>query len=157
VTRQQHVREANVRVIDQAERLGIESRLPLLCECEDPECREYILLRPEDYRSERAHSLVLESARANALARTLRAAYNGGGAMRVRCAWCGRLEVKGERLELEALRPSQEMIVRRLRDQASHGICPPCLDVQMESARMQRALRPQARDRAPPRRSSRLT
>jgi hypothetical protein len=86
-----------------------------------------------------ARSLVLESGRANALAQTLREAY-GGGTMLVRCAWCGRLEVDGEWLNLEALRPSQEMIVRRLRDDASHGICPVCFDDQMESASRQRAL-----------------
>jgi hypothetical protein len=51
--------------------------------------------------------------------------------MVVRCAWCHSIQVGEEWLDLGTISRSQEGIVRRLRDQASHGICPTCFDGQM--------------------------
>ena len=79
-----------------------------------------------------AQSRVLldQATRRRTLAGALREAYYSE-AMLVRCAWCGSIKAEDEWLHLQALSESQRWIVRRLRERASHGICPSCLDEQM--------------------------
>ena len=43
-------REANERIREFAETSDIETPLPFICECADPECREIVLLTLEQYR-----------------------------------------------------------------------------------------------------------
>jgi hypothetical protein len=47
-------RAANERIAQRAARLRFAARVPLLCECADPSCRELIRLDLEEYRRIRA-------------------------------------------------------------------------------------------------------
>jgi hypothetical protein len=47
--RHEHVRESNDRVAQAAVRLRFFSRVPFLCECNDPSCNELVLLRLDEY------------------------------------------------------------------------------------------------------------
>ncbi|HEY3551658.1 MAG TPA: hypothetical protein VGK69_11475 [Gaiellaceae bacterium] len=51
---------------------------------------------------ERARSFTVDAARVSSLARILREARTGG-TMLVHCAWCGRLQVGGDWLRLDAI------------------------------------------------------
>ncbi len=44
-------RQANDRIADKAERLRFVSRVPMICECSDPDCRAVVMVRLEDYRA----------------------------------------------------------------------------------------------------------
>ncbi len=43
-TRADEARRSNERIVEQATRLHFVSRIPLLCECDDDHCREFVLL-----------------------------------------------------------------------------------------------------------------
>ena len=47
------VRRANDRIAEKAERLRFVSRVPMLCECGDLDCRKVVMIRLEDYRAMR--------------------------------------------------------------------------------------------------------
>src|SRR5262249_36551095 len=91
----------------------------------------------------RAEELVVVARQREAVAQALRDA-NAGLRMLVRCAWCDSIQVNDLWLELNAITLSQQWIVRAVRDRASHGICPPCLEAEMRSADEQRAAAPHA-------------
>jgi hypothetical protein len=74
---------------------------------------------------ERARSLTVDAARVSSLARIPREARAGKTMLR-HCAWCGRLEVGGEWLRLEAIGSGQTRIAEQLVRQSTHGICPDC-------------------------------
>jgi hypothetical protein len=42
-------RAANERIAEKAERLHFVSRVPMLCECSTPSCREVVMIGLEDY------------------------------------------------------------------------------------------------------------
>lgn len=44
-------RQANDRIAEKAERLRFVSRVPMLCECSDPDCRTVVMVRLEDYHA----------------------------------------------------------------------------------------------------------
>jgi hypothetical protein len=44
-------RQANDRIAEKAERLRFVSRVPMLCECSDPDCRKVVMVRLEDYHA----------------------------------------------------------------------------------------------------------
>jgi hypothetical protein len=48
------VRKANDRIAEKAERLRFVSRVPLLCECGDPDCRTIVMVGLEDFRAMRS-------------------------------------------------------------------------------------------------------
>jgi hypothetical protein len=43
-------RRANDRIAEKAERMRFVSRVPMLCECSDADCRTVVMVRLEDYR-----------------------------------------------------------------------------------------------------------
>lgn len=47
-------RQANDRIAEKAERLRFVSRVPMLCECSDTDCRTVVMVRLEDYHAIRA-------------------------------------------------------------------------------------------------------
>jgi hypothetical protein len=55
----QAAREANRQIAEKALRLHFHARVPFVCECSDPDCREFVLLLPQEYadarRDSRAH------------------------------------------------------------------------------------------------------
>jgi hypothetical protein len=51
-------REANVRIAEKAQRLRFVARVPFVCECSDPDCREFVLLLPHEYQDARGHGYV---------------------------------------------------------------------------------------------------
>ncbi len=46
-------RASNQRIAEQALLLHFVSRVPFICECSDPGCREFVLLPPGDYETAR--------------------------------------------------------------------------------------------------------
>ena len=74
---------------------------------------------------EQARSLTVEAARVSRLSQVLREARTGK-TMLLHCAWCGRLEVGGEWLRLEAIGSGQTRITEDLVRRSTHGICPDC-------------------------------
>lgn len=42
-------RDANDRIASKARRLHFTARIPFLCECEDPHCRDLVLLAPDGF------------------------------------------------------------------------------------------------------------
>jgi hypothetical protein len=76
---------------------------------------------------ERAHTLTVDAARVSRLARVLREAH-AGGRLLLRCAWCGRLQVGDEWLQLEGIGTGQTRIAEQLVRQSTHGICPDCFE-----------------------------
>jgi hypothetical protein len=44
-------RQANDRIAEKAERLRFVSRVPMLCECTDRDCRKVVMVRLEDYHA----------------------------------------------------------------------------------------------------------
>jgi len=56
-------REFNKDIEARRAELGIEERIPYLCECEDPGCREFVRLSPAEYRAARVdqrHFLLMQ-------------------------------------------------------------------------------------------------
>ena len=56
-------REANEQIEERRAELGIDERVPYLCECEEPRCRELVRLSAEEYRAARVderHFLLIE-------------------------------------------------------------------------------------------------
>jgi hypothetical protein len=49
-------REANEKLGDKRQELGLAGRTPFLCECGDPTCTELIRLALEDYEHVRSHA-----------------------------------------------------------------------------------------------------
>lgn len=76
---------------------------------------------------ERAQVLTVDAARVSKLAQLLREA-RAGGTMLLRCAWCGRLEVGEEWLQLEGIGTGQTRITEELVRRSTHGICPECFE-----------------------------
>jgi len=50
VTRPHEARKSNERIAEQADRFHFVSRVPMLCECSDPACRQIFLIKLERYR-----------------------------------------------------------------------------------------------------------
>jgi hypothetical protein len=50
VRRTASVRASNDHIAMRAEALHFTSRVPLLCECDDPRCRELVLVSLDDFR-----------------------------------------------------------------------------------------------------------
>jgi hypothetical protein len=44
-------RQSNDRIAEKAERLRFVSRVPMLCECSDRDCRTVVMVRLEDYHA----------------------------------------------------------------------------------------------------------
>jgi hypothetical protein len=55
-------RQANDRIAEKAERLRFVSRVPMLCECSDHDCRTVVMVRLEDYYAIRRDSDALLTA-----------------------------------------------------------------------------------------------
>jgi hypothetical protein len=51
--RPERVRAWNERFVAQARRRHFSSRVPVCCECDDPYCRGFLLLTPDDYHHAR--------------------------------------------------------------------------------------------------------
>ena len=80
---------------------------------------------------ERSLLLQRDSRRVSELAQLLRDA-RADSVMLVHCAWCDAFHLGHEWLRLEAVGEGQVRITHALRDKASHGICPGCLEEQLE-------------------------
>jgi hypothetical protein len=74
---------------------------------------------------ERAEAAQKDSRRVRRLARLLREA-NGGKTLLLHCAWCGRLQVDDEWLDLAADGEGSPKVAASLIRKSSHGICPEC-------------------------------
>jgi hypothetical protein len=55
-TRRREARRANDRIADKAERLRFVSRVPMLCECGDPDCHTVVMVSLEEYHAIRRDS-----------------------------------------------------------------------------------------------------
>jgi hypothetical protein len=86
---------------------------------------------------ERARELGVEAARIGCLSQLLREARTGG-ALLLHCAWCGKLEVGGEWLHLDAIGHGQTRIAEQLVTQSTHGICPECFERVKDEAEAER-------------------
>jgi len=56
-------REANESIEERRVELGVDERVPYLCECEEPSCRELVRLSADEYRAARVddrHFLLVE-------------------------------------------------------------------------------------------------
>ena len=56
-------REANEKIEHRRAELGVDERVPYLCECEEPRCRELVRLSADEYRAARVderHFLLIE-------------------------------------------------------------------------------------------------
>jgi hypothetical protein len=73
------------------------------------------------------------------LRRTQEAVEKGTGDTPTLCAWCGRVEVGGQWIDARSL--LTDVLLERLRDKASHGICPDCFDRVSAEAERQRTRR----------------
>jgi hypothetical protein len=87
---------------------------------------------------ERARSVTLDAARVSRLAQILREA-GSGSTMLVHCAWCRRLQIGDEWLELTAVGSGQTRIAERLVRRSTHGICPDCFERVCREAEASRA------------------
>lgn len=76
---------------------------------------------------ERARTLSIDAARITRLARVLREA-RAGGKLLLHCAWCRKLQVGDEWLQLDAIGSGQTRIAEQLVRQSTHGICPECFE-----------------------------
>ena len=102
-------------------------------------CPEYEELARRHVAAHRqAHSLVRETAGIRALASILREAQKGEAVL-VRCAWCDRVQVGEEWLQLEAVGTGRQRLSQSIRDKASHGICPSCFEAEMRRAERERS------------------
>jgi hypothetical protein len=88
----------------------------------------------------RAASLGIDAKRARDFAQLLREAHAGKRLLR-HCAWCDRLEVAGEWLQLDAIGHGQVQIATALLKRSSHGICPDCFPRVLEQSNAERAER----------------
>jgi predicted RNA-binding Zn-ribbon protein involved in translation (DUF1610 family) len=88
------------------------------------------LVRRAVEASTRSASLHRDSWLIRSLAQILRDAHDGEVVIR-RCSWCGKLEVGGEWLYLEAIGDGQQRIANSLMERATNGICPECLKSQL--------------------------
>jgi hypothetical protein len=86
---------------------------------------------------ERAVSLSRESRRIGALAEAMREAHRGRRVLK-RCARCGRFEVGGEWLRLEAIDEGQHEIAAVLLAHAKHGICEDCREAELGRSKTRR-------------------
>jgi hypothetical protein len=86
----------------------------------------------------RSASLHRDSRRIRDLAQILRDANNGEVSIR-RCSWCGRFDVGGEWLYLEAIGEGQLTIAISLLERATHGICSACQDKELRRSEAGRA------------------
>src|SRR4051812_22388190 len=59
-------RQANDRIAEKAERMRFVSRVPMLCECSDRDCRAVVMIRLEDYHAVRADEDAFITARDHA-------------------------------------------------------------------------------------------
>ena len=50
LSRPETARYSNDRIAEQAARYRFVSRVPMLCECSDPDCEQLVLIRLEEYR-----------------------------------------------------------------------------------------------------------
>jgi hypothetical protein len=48
-------RAANERIVERAKQLRFVSRIPLICECDDPDCRDIIPVTLDEYRAIRSN------------------------------------------------------------------------------------------------------
>jgi hypothetical protein len=74
---------------------------------------------------EKADAAHEDSRRVRALARLLREAH-AGKTLLVHCAWCDKLRVRDEWLDVSAVGGGSLRIARSLIRRSSHGICPDC-------------------------------
>jgi hypothetical protein len=87
---------------------------------------------------EHARSLNVDAARVTRLARILREA-RAGGRLLLHCAWCGRLQVGDEWLQLDTIGSGHMLIAKQqLVKQSTHGICPDCFERVSGGAEAQR-------------------
>jgi hypothetical protein len=61
-------RRANDRIAMKAERLHFVSRVPMMCECDEPGCRAIVMIGLDDYREIRRYSDHVLTARGHGLA-----------------------------------------------------------------------------------------
>lgn len=61
-------RQANDRIAEKAERLRCVSRVPMMCECSDRDCRAVVMIRLEDYHATRRDGDAVLTARGHAAA-----------------------------------------------------------------------------------------
>jgi hypothetical protein len=54
VSRSQEAQSANERLANKAEQFRFVSRIPMWCECDDPDCRTMVLISVDEYRDARA-------------------------------------------------------------------------------------------------------
>ena len=85
------------------------------------------LVRRAIAAQENARSLQSSAERIKNLAAALRDAH-AGHALLVHCAWCEKLRIGDEWLELQAIGGGQTRIAERLIRESTHGICPDCLE-----------------------------
>jgi len=60
-------RQTNDRIAEKAERLRFVSRVPMLCECSDSNCRAVVMIRLEDYYALRRNDAALLTAPGHSL------------------------------------------------------------------------------------------
>jgi hypothetical protein len=89
---------------------------------------------------ERAVSLSRDSRHIGALAEAMREAHRGRKALN-RCALCGRFEVDGEWLRLEAIEEEQHQIAAVLLAHATHGICEDCQETKLGRSKTRKDIR----------------
>ena len=85
------------------------------------------LVRRAIAAQESARSLQESAERIKNLAAALREAH-AGHTLLVHCAWCGKLRIGDEWLQLQAIGRGQVRIAERLIRESTHGICPDCLE-----------------------------
>jgi hypothetical protein len=87
----------------------------------------------------RAEAAQRDSRRVRKLAQLLREA-SAGRTLLLHCAWCGRLQVGEEWLELAADGEGSPEIASSLIRKSSHGICPDCFARVMADAEAERSV-----------------
>ena len=85
-----------------------------------------------------AVKLQTDSRRLRSLSQAFRAARAGSVAL-TRCAWCGRLKIEEEWLQLAAIGMGRQQVSPSLRRRATHGICPPCFEHEQDKVDRARA------------------
>jgi hypothetical protein len=87
---------------------------------------------------EKAEAAQKDSRRVRKLAQLLREA-SAGKTLLLHCAWCGKLQVGEEWLELAADGEGRPEITASLIRKSSHGICPECFARVMANAEAERS------------------
>jgi hypothetical protein len=90
---------------------------------------------------ERAQALNVDAARVTELSRVLREARAGVGTMLLHCAWCRRLQIGEEWLQLDGIGSGQTRIAEGLVRHSTHGICPECYERVTREAEAKRTQR----------------